>query len=171
MPKRAYSYIISCSLAVLGLAILPLHAHAKNLNGTAVVLRALDKVTATTNDYKVKLGDVLQYGSLTIEAVHCEKRPPEEPPETYGFLKIKNTKLDGKGQDGEQETLFSGWMFASRPAVSALDHGVYDVWVIDCEVPAAPKLPETKLPETKLPETKLSDTELKESLDFRGKLR
>jgi len=49
------------------------------------------------------------------------------------------TKLDGKGADGDKETLFSGWMFASRPAVSALDHGVYDVWVIDCKVPA-PKL-------------------------------
>ena len=71
--------------------------------------------------------------------MHCEKRPPEEPPETYAFLKIKNTKLDGKGADGEKETVFSGWMFASRPAVSALDHGVYDVWVIDCKT-HAPKL-------------------------------
>jgi len=110
-------------------------AHAENIKGTAVVLRTLDKVTATTKDYTVTLGDTLSYGSLTIDAVHCEKRPPEEPPETYAFLKIKNTKLDGKGSDGEQETLFSGWMFASRPAVSALDHGVYDVWVIDCKTP------------------------------------
>jgi len=54
-------------------------------------------------------------------------------------LKIKNTKLDGQGADGDEETLFSGWMFASRPAVSALDHGVYDVWVIDCKIPK-PKL-------------------------------
>ncbi|MEP1230038.1 MAG: DUF2155 domain-containing protein [Litorimonas sp.] len=134
MAKRDYISIIAlASLSVFGTA------QADNLKGTAVVLRTLDKVTATTKDYTVKVGDVLNYGSLTIDAVHCEKRPPEEPPETYAFLKIDNTKLDGKGADGDKETLFSGWMFASRPAASALDHGVYDVWVIDCKVPA-PKL-------------------------------
>lgn len=110
-------------------------AYAENLKGTAIVLRTLDKVTATTKDYTVNLGDQLLYGSLVIDAVHCEKRPPEEPPETFGFLKIKSVKLDGKGEDGESVTLFSGWMFASRPAVSALDHGVYDVWVVDCKTP------------------------------------
>ena len=127
------------AIAALSAAVFSAPAQAENLKGTAVVLRTLDKVTATTQDYTVKLGDVLEYGSLSIDAVHCEKRPPEEPPETYAFLKIKNTKLDGKGADGEKETVFSGWMFASRPAVSALDHGVYDVWVIDCKTPV-PKL-------------------------------
>ena len=29
-------------------------------------------------------------------------------------------------------------MFASSPAVSALEHPVYDVWVVDCEEPIAP---------------------------------
>ena len=117
-------------------------AYADNIPGTAIILRALDKVTATTQDYTVKVGDTLKYGSLSIDAVHCEKRPPEELPETFAFLKIKDAKLDGTGKEtGEAETVFSGWMFASRPAVSALDHGVYDVWVIGC------KTPEIQLPD------------------------
>jgi len=117
-------------------------AQAENLHGSAVILRALDKVTATTKDYTVKIGETLEYGSLTIDAVHCEKRPPEELPETFAFLKIKDTRLDGKGgESAEDETVFSGWMFASRPALSALDHGVYDIWVIGCRTPA-PKLPD-----------------------------
>ena len=117
-------------------------AHADNIPGTAIVLRALDKVTATTQDYTVKVGDTLKYGSLSIDAVHCEKRPPEELPETFAFLKIQDAKLDGTGKEtGEAETVFSGWMFASRPAVSALDHGVYDVWVIGCQTPKI-ELPE-----------------------------
>ena len=110
-------------------------AQAANIDGTAVVLRALDKVTATTEDYTVKIGDTLKYGSLTVEAVHCEKRPPEELPEIFAFLKITDAKLDGKGSQSEPEKVFSGWMFASRPALSALDHGVYDVWVIGCKTP------------------------------------
>ncbi len=111
-------------------------AHAANIPGSAIMLRALDKVTATTQDYTVKVGETLEYGSLSIDAVHCEKRPPEELPETFAFLKIRDARLDGKGQETqENETVFSGWMFASRPALSALDHGVYDVWVIGCKTP------------------------------------
>lgn len=110
-------------------------AQADNLNGTAVVLRTLDKVTATTKDYTVEVGDKLTYGSLTVSVRHCEKRPPEEIPETYAFLQIDDKKLDGKGKSAWTERVFSGWMMASKPAASALEHGVYDVWVLDCEVP------------------------------------
>lgn len=117
-------------------------AQAANITGSAVILRALDKVTATTQDFTVKIGDTLEYGSLSIDAVHCEKRPPEELPETFAFLKIRDAQLDGKGKEtDEAETVFSGWMFGSRPALSALDHGVYDVWVIGC------RTPELKLPD------------------------
>jgi len=111
-------------------------AQAANITGSAIKLRALDKVTATTEDFMVEVGDTLKFGSLSIDAVHCEKRPPEELPETFAFLKIRDAELDGKGQQtGEGETVFSGWMFGSRPALSALDHGVYDVWVIGCRTP------------------------------------
>ena len=118
------------------MAFTALPSQAENLKGTAVVLRTLDKVTATTKDYTVRVGDKLNYGSLTVNVRHCEKRPPEDIPETYAFLQIDDRKLDGKGKSGEVERVFSGWMLASKPAVSALDHGVYDVWVLDCDVPA-----------------------------------
>ena len=118
------------------MAFMALPSQAENLKGTAVVLRTLDKVTATTKDYTVRVGDKLNYGSLTVNVRHCEKRPPEDIPETYAFLQIDDRKLDGKGKSGEVERVFSGWMLASKPAVSALDHGVYDVWVLDCDVPA-----------------------------------
>jgi len=124
---------------------------SQNLVGNAVVLRTLDKVTATTEDYTVKIGETLQYGSLEIAARHCEKRPPTEIPETYAFLQISDTRLNGRGEkigasqssnkpadeslENPDNKIFSGWMFASKPAVSALDHRVYDVWIIDCKTP------------------------------------
>ena len=121
---------------ILAATLLPVSAAAENLKGNAVVLRPLDKVTATTEDYTVRIGDELQYGSLTVAVKHCEKKPPEDVPETYAFLQIDDLKLDGKGDAGKQERVFSGWMLASNPAISALDHSVYDIWVIDCKVPA-----------------------------------
>ena len=54
----------------------------------------------------------------------CRKTPPEEAPESASFLEIDD--------DVGNERVFSGWMFASSPGVSALEHPVYDVWVLDC---------------------------------------
>lgn len=108
----------------------------ENRVGDAVELRALDKVTARTFDYTVPIGESLDFGSLTIHVRHCESTPPTELPETYAFLQIDDRRLDGSGEDSDEDArIFSGWMFESRPAVSALDHRVYDVWVIGCRLP------------------------------------
>jgi len=103
-----------------------------NIIGSEVVLRALDKVTATTEDFTVKVGDHLEYGSLRVEVKRCEKKPPEEIPATWAFLQIFDKRTDGEGTEADGAKVFSGWMLAQRPAISALDHPVYDVWVIDC---------------------------------------
>lgn len=124
-------------LAITAMLALPMLASAAvnepNLMGETVELRALDKVTARTFDYTVKIGESLDFGSLTIHARHCEKTPPTELPETYAFLQIDDRRLTDDGEEAEDGVrVFSGWMFASRPAISALDHRVYDVWVIGC---------------------------------------
>lgn len=138
MPRRTLS-----KLSILLLAsLMAIPAYADNLIGDKVVLRALDKVTATTEDYTVIVGENLRYGSLDIKVRHCEKRPPEETPETVAFLQILDARMDGAGGDSEAAKLFSGWMFASSPALSALDHPVYDIWVIDCLIPPALSLPD-----------------------------
>lgn len=126
--------------ALLGATAFP--AFAENIKGDLAVVRALDKVTATTKDYNVAVGDTLKYGSLEITIHHCEKRPPEETPETFVFLQVlepgKALKTgedpinDGAGEVMDPTKLFSGWMFASSPALSSLEHPVYDIWVLDC---------------------------------------
>jgi len=134
MPKFKARPVLSLSAAVFLIAVCA-PAYAENLIGTSVVLRTLDKVTATTKDYTVEIGESLKYGSLTVDVKHCEKRPPEEIPETYAFLQISDNRMDGRGEKIDGERLFSGWMLSSKPAVSALEHAVYDVWVLDCNVP------------------------------------
>lgn len=103
-----------------------------NRVGSEVVLRALDKVTAITEDFTVKVGDSLEYGSLRVEVKRCEKKPPEEIPATWAFLQIFDKRTDGGGENAEDEKVFSGWMLAERPAISALEHPVYDVWLLEC---------------------------------------
>ncbi len=91
------------------------------------VLQGLDKVTARISTVRAPIGITVRFGSLRIVARICRKTPPEEPPESAAFLEIDDVK---PGE--EPQRIFSGWMFASSPALSALEHPVYDVWVIDC---------------------------------------
>lgn len=100
--------------------------------GSVAVLRGLDKVTARTRDFEAPIGEEVRFGALSITVPYCRKRPPEEPPEVYAFLEIEDRRTDGFGVQAEGELMFSGWMFASNPALNALEHPVYDVWVIDC---------------------------------------
>ncbi|WP_417475809.1 DUF2155 domain-containing protein [Maricaulis sp.] len=100
--------------------------------GSIVVLRGLDKVTARTRDFEIPIGESAEFGALTITAQYCRKRPPEETPETYAFLQVIDRRTDGFGVDIAGEMVYSGWMFASRPAQNPLEHAIYDVWVLDC---------------------------------------
>jgi|tagenome__1003787_1003787.scaffolds.fasta_scaffold20457261_2 hypothetical protein len=92
------------------------------------VLQGLDKVTARVVTLDVPVGNTVAFGSLRITARTCRKASPVEPPESAAFLEVQEAR-----PDEATEALFSGWMFASSPALSALEHPVYDVWVIDCK--------------------------------------
>ena len=98
-----------------------------------VILGGIDKVAARTAKFDANLKQKVFYNTLIITAFACKMRPPEEPPESAAFLEIQERKPDGTTQK-----LFSGWMFASSPALNALEHPVYDVWVVSCKTaPAA----------------------------------
>jgi len=91
------------------------------------VLQGLDKVTARISSFPVSTEEEVRFGTLSIRVRACHKAPPTEPPESTAFLEISDIR-----PGDEPVPLFSGWMFASSPALSALEHPVYDVWVVDC---------------------------------------
>ena len=103
------------------------------------VLQGLDKITARISPVFATLGLPTYFGSLEIVVRACRETPPTEPPESAAFLEIRELP-PSVDRDREPEVLFSGWMFASSPAVSALEHAVYDIWVVDCEEPIAPDI-------------------------------
>jgi hypothetical protein len=104
------------------------------LDEPVAVLQALDKVTARIKRLTVHVGETGKFGTLSILVDACRKAPPEDRPESAAFLKITDGKSDPPA------TAFSGWMFASSPALSAMDHPVYDISVVDCtsDTTAAP---------------------------------
>ena len=90
-------------------------------------LQGLDKVTARTQRFYAPVGESTRFGTLAITVSDCLVNLPEAPPESVAYLTIVDNK---PGQAPEK--LFAGWMFASTPSLSALDHGVYDVRVLSC---------------------------------------
>lgn len=93
-------------------------------SGETVVLRGLDKVSGETTDMELPVGGRATYARLEIAVIAC--RYPTEAPESdaMAFLEITHAR------HGEQ--LFRGWMFASSPALNALDDARYDIWVLSC---------------------------------------
>jgi hypothetical protein len=103
-------------------------------------LQGLDKTTARISKFDAPVGTEVHFGTLTILVRACQRTPPEATPENAAFLEIFETR------PGEQkEKLFTGWMFSSSPALSALEHPVYDVNLLECKgaapPPAAPSPP------------------------------
>lgn len=107
----------------------PFSAHAEMRDMPGALLRGLDKVSARIQTFELPLDQTVKFGeNLYIRVRACRKSDPIDLPESAAFLEVweKHRETD------QSEWVFSGWMFASSPALSAMDHPVYDVWVIDC---------------------------------------
>lgn len=101
-----------------------------------VVLRTIDKLSARTHTFDIPVDKTVKFGnSLFIKARACRKASPLEKPESAAFLQI----WERKPAEDKSHWLFSGWMFASSPSLSRMDHPVYDVWVIECKNAATSK--------------------------------
>ncbi|HKS87857.1 MAG TPA: DUF2155 domain-containing protein [Stellaceae bacterium] len=100
------------------------------------VLQGLDKITARVSRFDAPVGRPVSFGTLSLVVQDCERSAPEERPENAAFVQIYEQR------PGEERVrLFSGWMFSSSPALSALEHPVYDVNLLDCKAAAGSSSP------------------------------
>lgn len=106
-------------------------------------VRALNKITARTHILTLKKGETLKFGNLYITLNRCWKAPETQIPESKALLFIQD-RVPGE----DVKTVFEGWMFASSPSLSALEHPVYDVRVLECVNAASNELPTA--PESKV---------------------
>ena len=110
-------------------------------------MQGLDKITARVSQFNAPVGQTVRFGTLSVIVRDCRRSPPEERPENAAFVEIYE---DRPGE--ARERLFSGWMFSSSPALSALEHPVYDVNLLECKgtppppAPASPSAPSAKPP-------------------------
>lgn len=93
-------------------------------NAPGAVLRGLDKISGEVNDMTLAAGETVEFGRLDVELGEC-RYPADNPAgDAFAYLVIR--------QEGIEGPIFEGWMIASSPALSALDHPRYDVWLLRC---------------------------------------
>lgn len=99
-------------------------AQPKAAKASGGVLRALDKLSGDTKDLEITAGQSARMGSLEIVLKECRFPAGNPSGDAYASLEIS--------EPDQQGTVFSGWMIASSPALSAMEHLRYDVWVLRC---------------------------------------
>ncbi|MFN0114548.1 MAG: DUF2155 domain-containing protein [Paracoccaceae bacterium] len=99
-------------------------AAAEVASAGGAVLRGLDKVTGQTTDLTVPDGGAVAFGRLTVAVSDCRYPVADPGSNAYAHVTIAEATA--------AEPVFDGWMIATSPALSALDHPRYDVWLMRC---------------------------------------
>ena len=115
---------------LIGFLLMASVAMAEMTDREVAKLRGLDKVSGRIQTFEVPIDQTVRFGqNLYVRIRACRKSDPIDPPEAAAFMEVWEKDINGD----KSEWVFSGWVFASSPALSAMDHAVYNVWVIDCK--------------------------------------
>ena len=102
------------------------------LIGNKAVFQGLDKITARIKTFNINVGEKVRFGVLNIKLDKCVYSKPTKMPESIAFIKISD-ETKRKLTVDKKNIIFKGWIFASSPALNALEHPVYDLTLIACK--------------------------------------
>lgn len=119
-------------IRIVAVALLLLAAATTPALAQRAVIRGLDKVTGHASDYTLTIGRPARVGTLEVIARACSKSAPEETPEVRIYVEVFDQPPAREGEESQRREVFHGWLFASSPSLSALDHPTYDIWALDC---------------------------------------
>ena len=102
------------------------------LIGNIGVFQGLDKITARIKTFEIKVGVQKKFGILDINLQKCVYSKPLDEPESIAYIKVLD-KSEKYSVNKDKLSIFEGWIFASSPALNAMEHPVYDVSLISCK--------------------------------------
>ena len=118
--------ITRIAMAVLFALATGASAQEETQAASGAILRGLDKISGNVVDIELAAGSTAQFERLNITLTECSYPAGNPAGNAYAGLEISETGRDG--------VVFSGWMIASAPALSAMEHARYDVWVMRCTI-------------------------------------
>ena len=93
-------------------------------HGAVAHLRALDTIVGAVTDLSVAVGETVQFGRLSISVSSCRYLPENPSTHSYAFVTVSEYP--------DPPPVFNAWMIAAAPALSAMEHPRYDIWLIRC---------------------------------------
>ncbi len=124
----------------LGLAFGAAPALAQPIANPVATFAGLDKITGRITRFDVYIDETVLFGALEMTPRACYNRSANDTLQrTSAFLEV-----DQRGLDGSSERIFTGWMFADSPALNAIDHAIYDIWLIECKTSTNVKPPDQR---------------------------
>ena len=118
-------------------------ARAERISNPIAIFAGLDKITGVTTAFEVQIGQEARFGGFVVRPRACYSRPATEEPKTTSFVEVDELETDQS-----RKRVFTGWMFAESPGLSAVEHPVFDVWLTGCRDPSAPPPVIEAAPET-----------------------
>ena len=103
-------------------------ALGETISNPVATFSGLDKITGRITGFDVYVNETVQFGALQLTPRVCYTRPATETQRTSVFLEVDQVSMQGGTQ-----RVFTGWMFADSPALNAIDHPVYDIWLVECK--------------------------------------
>lgn len=125
MVKIINKLFFSAAMLSTSLSVNPLQA--KEISMNTAKLQAMDKITGRVSVLEAPVNALVNFGSFSILVRACKTRPPEETPDNFAFVDVVDVN-----QNNQQMNIFKGWMISSSPALHAVEHPIYDVWLLKC---------------------------------------
>ncbi len=124
----------------------------REIRGTGVLIGALDRERGSNVRVRVPVGSQVTYGSLRLKLSACYASNPEDPMESWAYVEVLDMGRQNTNQlavlpqrnrrdmreANKERVLRRGWIIASSPAVTPIDHPTYDMWLVSCEGAVAP---------------------------------
>ena len=101
--------------------------YAAEVDTNMAQMQAMDKITGKVNVIEVPVGGEVKFGSFSVVVRSCKTNSEDEIPENFAFVDVTD-----KSFDKDEFNIFKGWMFSSSPALNAVEHPIYDVWLLKC---------------------------------------
>ena len=119
--------ILCLSITIIFLLTTKIIFASQWIEGNRLVIQGLDKITARIKTFEVDVSQTYKFGVLDIFVERCVFSKPIFKPESLAYIRIKDNS------DRLSEVKFKGWMFASSPALNALENSVYDISILACK--------------------------------------
>lgn len=122
MKNNVLSYALLSAVLSVSFSV-----HAENLEKNTARMQAMDKITGRVSVIDVPVDGKVNFGSFSIVVRSCQTRSAEEIPDNFAFVDVTDTN-----PSGNKTNVFRGWMISSSPATSAIEHPIYDAWLLQC---------------------------------------